>query len=82
LQPNLFDELNRTIVKFISDYGIIGIMLVAFFIILTILWVLLPFAVYPLHGSIRRCSRELRLLNRKFDQLISKTSVPVETKEP
>jgi hypothetical protein len=80
LQPNIFDEFIKTIQKFASDYGIFGLMIVAFVIILMVLWIFLPFAVYPLHASIRRCSRELRVLNSKIDQLIVNTSV--ESKKP
>ena len=80
MQPNIFDEFIKAVQKFASDYGILGLMIVAFVIILMVLWLFLPFAVYPLHASIRRCSRELRVLNRKIDQLIVNTSV--ESKKP
>jgi hypothetical protein len=80
LQPNIFGEFIKAIQKFASDYGVLGLMIVAFVIILMVLWIFLPFAVYPLHASIRRCSRELSVLNRKIDQLIVNTSV--ESKKP
>jgi hypothetical protein len=80
LQQNIFDDFIKTIQKFASDYGIVGLTILALVIILMVLWIFLPFAVYPLHASIRRCSRELRVLNRKIDQLIINTSV--ESKKP
>jgi hypothetical protein len=80
LPPNIFDDFIKAIQKFSSDYGILGLIVLAFVIILMVLWIFLPFAVYPLHASVRRCSRELRVLNRKIDQLIINTSV--ESKKP
>ena len=80
MYQNLLNDFMRTIQKFASDYGALGIMIVVLVVILTVLWILLPFAVYPLYGSVRRCSRELRVLNRKIDRLISHTSV--ESQEP
>ena len=80
MQSNIFDDFIKAIQKFASDHGILGLMILAFVIILMVLWIFLPFAVYPLHASIRRCSRELRVLNRKIDQLIVNTSV--ESKKP
>jgi hypothetical protein len=74
-QSNPIDE----IVKTIAPYGTIGIIFAVLVAVLILLWVFLPFAVFPLHGSIRNCYRELRMLNRKMDQLIEK--VPIETKE-
>ena len=80
MQPNVFDDVIKAIQKFSSDYGILGLIVLSFVIILMVLWIFLPFAVYPLHTSIRRCSRELRVLNRKIDQLIINTAV--ESKKP
>jgi ABC-type spermidine/putrescine transport system permease subunit I len=80
LQSNIFDDFINAIQKFSSDYGILGLIVLSFVIILMMLWIFLPFAVYPLHASIRRCSRELRVLNRKIDQLIINTAV--ESKKP
>jgi hypothetical protein len=80
LHPNIFDDFIRAITQFVSDYGALGITIIVVVVILTVLWILLPLAVYPLYGSIHRCSRELRVLNRKMDQLITNTSI--ESKEP
>jgi hypothetical protein len=80
MHPNIFDDFIRAITQFASDYGALGVTIIVVVVILTVLWILLPLAVYPLYGSIHRCSRELRVLNRKIDQLIINTSV--ESKEP
>ena len=69
MHPNIFDDFMRAIQQFVSDYGVLGITIVVLVVILTVLWILLPLAVYPLYGSVWRCSRELRVLNRKLDQL-------------
>ena len=53
----------RAIQQFVSDYGVLGITMVVLVVILTVLWILLPLAVYPLYGSVWHCSRELRVLN-------------------
>ena len=74
-QSNPIDEF----IKIITPYGVVGVIFVVLVAVIIILWVLLPFAVFPLYGSIRNCYRELRTLNRKIDQLIEK--FPVETKE-
>ena len=80
MHPNIFDEFIRAITQFVSDYGALGVTTIVVVAILMVLWILLPLAVYPLYGSIHRCSRELRVLNRKMDQLIVNTSI--ESKEP
>jgi hypothetical protein len=73
MHPNIFDDFMRAIQQFVSDYGVLGITIVVLVVILTVLWILLPLAVYPLYGSVWRCSRELRVLNRKLDQLVINT---------
>ena len=73
MHPNIFDDFMRAIQQFVSDYGVLGITIVVLVVILTVLWILLPLAVYPLYGSVWRCSRELRALNRKIDQIVMNT---------
>jgi len=42
-------------------------------------WILLPLAIYPLYGAIRRSNRQLQLLNIKIDQMVKNQ---IEKKEP
>ena len=67
------------IVEAIKPYGIAGIIFLILLIILAVLWILLPLAVYPLHGAMQRANRQLQMLNRKIDQLAQNQR---EKKEP
>ncbi len=80
MHPNIYDDFMRALTQFVSHYGAWGITMVVLVVMLTALWVLLPLAVYPLYGSVHRCSRELRVLNRKIGQLLINT--PSASKEP
>ena len=65
------DDLVRTI----SELGIIGIIAVLVTLILTVFWLLLPFLVCAVQRSISNCRRELRVLNRTMEQMLSKIEV-------
>ena len=64
-QQRLFQEIG----ELIKPYGIVGIIFIGLIIIMIVLWILLPLAVYPLYGAIRSSNRQLQLLNVKIDQL-------------
>ena len=64
-QQRLFQEIG----ELIKLYGIVGIIFIGLIIIMIVLWILLPLAIYPLYGAIRRSNRQLQLLNVKIDQL-------------
>jgi len=66
LQPKLLDDLVRTL----SELGIIGIGAVIFALVLAVLWLFLPFAVYAVQRSTFSCRRELRALNSKLEQIL------------
>jgi len=66
LQPKLLDDLVRTM----SELGIIGIGAVIFALVLAVLWLFLPFAVYAVQRSTFSCRRELRALNSKLEQIL------------
>ena len=80
MPPNIFDDFMRGIQQFTSYYGTSGIIIVILVAILAVSWMLLPLVLYPLYGSVWHCSRELRIINRKLDQLIVNTYH--ESKEP
>ena len=65
------DDLIRTI----SELGIIGIIAVLVTLVLTVFWILLPFLVCAVQRSTSKCRRELRVLNRTLDQVLSKIEV-------
>jgi hypothetical protein len=65
------DDLVRTI----SELGIIGIIAVLATLVLTVFWILLPFLVCAVQRSTSKCRRELRILNRTLDQVLSKIEV-------
>ena len=65
------DDLVRTI----SELGIIGIIAVLVTFVLTIFWILLPFLVCAVQRSTSKCRRELRVLNRTVEQMLSKIEV-------
>jgi hypothetical protein len=65
------DDLVRTI----SELGIIGIIAVLVTLVLTIFWILLPFLVCAVQRSTSKCRRELRVLNRTLEQIVSKIEV-------
>lgn len=66
MQPKLLDDLVRTM----SELGIIGIGAVIFALVLAVLWLFLPFAVYAVQRSTFSCRRELRALNSKLEQIL------------
>ena len=74
-EQRIFQEIS----ELIRSYGIVGIICIALIIILAILWMLLPLAIYPLYGAIRRSNRQLQLLNIKIDQMVKNQ---IEKKEP
>jgi len=65
-EQRLFQEIS----ELIKSYGIIGSIFIALIIMFTVLWILLPLAIYPLYGAIRRSNRQLQLLNIKIDQIV------------
>jgi hypothetical protein len=65
------DDLVRTI----SELGIIGIIAVLVTLVLTVFWILLPFLVCAVQRSTSKCRRELRVLNRTLEQIVSKIEV-------
>ena len=66
MQPKPLDDLVRTM----SELGIIGIGAVIFALVLAVLWLFLPFAVYAVQRSTFSCRRELRALNSKLEQIL------------
>jgi len=54
----------------IKPYGIVGTIFLGLVFILIVSWMLLPLAIYPLYGAIRSSNRQLRILNRKIDELV------------
>ena len=74
-EQRLFQEIT----ELIKSYGIFGFIFISLIIIFTILWMLLPLAIYPLYGAIRRSNRQLQLLNIKIDQMVKNQ---IEKKEP
>jgi len=71
LQHKLTDDLVRTI----SDLGIFGIFTVLIMLILVVFWLLLPFLVCAVQRSTSNCRRELRALNSKLEQILSKIEI-------
>jgi hypothetical protein len=71
LQHKLTDDLVRTI----SELGIVGIITVLVTLILAVFWLLLPFIVCAVQRSTSNCRRELRALNSKLEQILSKIEV-------
>ena len=65
-EQRLFQEMS----EFIKSYGIFSTIFITLIAIFTILWMLLPLAIYPLYGAIRRSNRQLQLLNIKIDQIV------------
>src|SRR5262245_60639039 len=63
------------LVRMISELGIIGIIAVLVTLVLTVFWILLPFLVCAVQRSTSNCRRELRMLNRKLEQILSKIEV-------
>ena len=74
-EQRIFQEIG----ELIRSYGIFGIISFLLIIALAILWILLPLAIYPLYGAIRRSNRQLQLLNIKIDQMVKNQ---IENKEP
>ena len=74
-QQRLLQELS----ELIKPYGIVGYIFIGLIAILIGLWMLLPLAIYPLYGAIRRSNRQLRLLNIKIDQLVKNQAEKKET---
>jgi len=68
LQHKLTDDLVRTI----SELGIVGIIAVLVTLVLAVFWLLLPFIVCAVQRSTSNCRRELRALNSKLEQILSK----------
>ena len=66
LQHKLMDDLMRTI----SELDIVSIGIVLCMLVLATLWIILPFVVCAVQRSTSRCSRELRALNSKLDQIL------------
>ncbi len=66
MQPKPLDDLVRTM----SELGIIGIGAVIFALVLAVLWLFLPCAVYAVQRSTFSCRRELRALNSKLEQIL------------
>ena len=71
MQHKLTDDLVRTI----SDLGIFGIFTVLIMLILVVFWLLLPFLVCAVQRSTSNCRRELRALNSKLEQILSKIEI-------
>ena len=71
LQHKLTDDLVRTI----SDLGIFGIFTVLIMLVLVVFWLLLPFIVCAVQRSTSNCRRELRALNSKLEQILSKIEI-------
>ena len=67
LNHKLIDELIRTM----SEVGIVGITGVIFTLVLAVFWLLLPFVVCAMQRSTYKSSRELRVLNKKMDLILS-----------
>jgi len=74
-QQRLLQELS----ELINPYGIVGYIFIGLIAILIGLWMLLPLAIYPLYGAIRRSNRQLQLLNIKIDQLVKNQAEKKET---
>ena len=74
-QQRLLQELS----ELIKPYGIVGYIFIGLIAILIGLWMLLPLAIYPLYGAIRRSNRQLQLLNIKIDQLVKNQAEKKET---
>jgi hypothetical protein len=71
LQHKLTDDLVRTI----SELGIVGIITMLVTLVLAVFWLLLPFIVWAVQRSTSHCRRELRALNSKLEQVLSKIEV-------
>ena len=71
MQHKLTDDLMRTM----SDLGIFGIFTVLIMLVLVVFWLLLPFIVCAIQRSTSNCRRELRALNSKLEQILSKIEV-------
>ena len=71
MQHKLTDDLVRTI----SELGIVGLIAVLVTLVLAVFWLLLPFIVYAVQRSTSNCHRELRALNSKLEQILSKIEV-------
>ena len=71
MQHKLTDDLMRTM----SDLGIFGIFTVLIMLVLVVFWLLLPFIVCAVQRSTSNCRRELRALNSKLEQILSKIEV-------
>jgi len=71
LQHKLTDDLVRTI----SELGIVGIITVLVALVLAVFWLLLPFIVCAVQRSTSNCRRELRALNSKLEQILSKIEI-------
>ena len=71
MQHKLTDDLFRTI----SELGIAGISAVLVTLVLAVFWLLLPFIVCAIQRSTSHCRRELRALNSKLEQMLSKIEV-------
>ena len=71
MQHKLTDDLVRTM----SDLGIFGIFTVLIMLVLVVFWLLLPFIVCAVQRSTSNCRRELRALNSKLEQILSKIEV-------
>ena len=63
------------LVRMISELGIMGIIALLVTLVLTVFWILLPFLVCAVQRSTSNCRRELRMLNTRLDQLLSKIEV-------
>ena len=71
MQHKLTDDLVRAI----SELGIVGIITMLITLILVAFWLLLPFMVWAVQRSTSNCRRELRALNSKLEQILSKIEV-------
>jgi hypothetical protein len=67
LNHKLMDDLVRTT----SDIGIVGSMAVILTLVLAVFWILLPFVVCAVQRSTYKSSRELQVLNKKMDLILS-----------
>ena len=75
MQNKSLDDL----VRMISELGTVNVIFVICAAVFAISWILLPFLVFTMQRSINKCSRELRLFNRKADLIISR--ILFESKE-
>jgi len=75
VQNKSLDDL----VRMISELGTVNVIFVICAAVFAISWILLPFLVFTMQRSINKCSRELRLFNRKADLIISR--ILFESKE-